>query len=593
MIRLFFPLILTLGALAMPIHSPAAEQSAGRADAEFLALLEEHWETQLREFPQFASETGEERYNHLLDDNSAEAFPRRLAAWKAFLARQQAIDPAQLSREHRLTHAILGRELANNIAEIELETHLIPITNRWGFHIEFPELHQRMPFRHVRDFENYIARLCAFHRSAEENMALLRRGIEGGRTLPAVVLEGFEETIEAHIVEDPQQSLLYTPLRAMPEQISEAEQARLRAEAEAAIRESVVPAYREFLAFMEKEYIPSARGTLGATALPGGRELYAHRVRQYTTLEAITPAEIHEIGLAEVARIRREMQDVITTTEFKGSFAEFTEHLRTDPKFYAETPEQLMKEVAYVLKRMDGELPKLFKHLPRTPYGIRPVPEYLAPRTTTAYYQAPTGDGRTAGIYYVNTFNLKSRPLYEIEALSLHEAVPGHHLQLALQQEQENLPPLRRYSGFTVFVEGWALYAERLGLEAGFYRDPYSQFGRLSYEMWRACRLVVDTGIHNQGWTREQAIAYLAENTALARHNIEAEVDRYISWPGQALAYKIGELKIRELRRRAEELLGPRFDLRDFHHALLQNGALPLDLLEQEVEAYIAGAGEE
>jgi uncharacterized protein (DUF885 family) len=281
------------------------------------------------------------------------------------------------------------------------------------------------------------------------------------------------------------------------------------------------------------------------------------------------------------------MEGAIRKAGFQGDFAAFVEHLRSDSRFYAETPEQLMKEVAYVLKKMDGKLPELFGKLPRMPYGIRPVPDYIAPKTTTAYYSAPSGDGTRAGFYYVNTYNLKSRPLYELEALSLHEAVPGHHLQLALQQELEGLPKFRRFAGFTAFVEGWGLYAERLGLEVGFYEDPYADFGRLSYEMWRACRLVVDTGMHYQGWTREQAIDFMAQNTALSRHNIEAEVDRYISWPGQALAYKTGELKIRQLRQHAEEALGDKFDVRAFHDAVLAQGGVPLDVLEEQVKDYI------
>lgn len=302
----------------------------------------------------------------------------------------------------------------------------------------------------------------------------------------------------------------------------------------------------------------------------------------------MTPEEVHETGQREVQRIRTEMDEIIKRVGFAGDFAAFVEHLRKEPRFYAETPEQLMKETAFVLKKMDGQLPKLFKTLPRTPYGIREIPAYIAPKTTTAYYQQPTGDGTQAGFYYVNTYNLKSRALYEIEALSLHEAVPGHHLQLALQQELTDIPKFRRFSPITAFIEGWALYAERLGLEVGFYEDPYSDFGRLTYENWRACRLVVDTGIHYFGWTRKQAIDFMANNTGLSIHNIEAEVDRYISWPGQALAYKTGELKIRELRAKAEAELGSAFDIREFHEVVLGSGAIPLDVLSDNVEEYIA-----
>jgi uncharacterized protein (DUF885 family) len=347
-----------------------------------------------------------------------------------------------------------------------------------------------------------------------------------------------------------------------------------------------VPAYQRFRKFMAEEYVPRARDTISASALPDGREYYRHRVKSFTTTD-MTPEEVHQLGLAEVKRIRAEMEHVIADLKFDGDFAEFVEHLRTDPKFYAKTSGELMKEVAIILKKMDGQLPLLFGKLPRIPYGIREVPAYVAPRTTAAYYQPPIGGGTKAGFFYVNTYNLKSRPFYNLEALSFHEAVPGHHLQLALQQELTDMPPFRRYSDFTVFVEGWALYSERLGLEAGFYEDPYSNFGRLTLEMWRACRLVVDTGMHYFGWSREQAIKYLYENSALAMHDIQAEVDRYISWPGQALAYKVGELKIRELRSLAEKQLQDRFDVREFHDEVLSSGAVPLDVLEAKIKVWL------
>jgi uncharacterized protein (DUF885 family) len=337
---------------------------------------------------------------------------------------------------------------------------------------------------------------------------------------------------------------------------------------------------------MKAEYLPAARGSIAASALPSGREFYRYRVKHFTTLD-VTPEEIHQLGLSEVKRIRAEMASVIQESGFEGSFDAFLDFLRTDSQFYATSGDQLQKEIAYVLKRMDGQLPRLFKTLPRMPYGIRLVPEYIAPRTTAAYYSRPAGDGTRAGFYYINVFNLKGRPLYQIEALSLHEAVPGHHLQIAIQQELTGLPKFRQYAGFTAFVEGWALYAERLGLEVGFYENPYSNFGRLSYEMWRACRLVVDTGMHYLGWTRRQAIQFMRNNTALSLHNITAEVDRYISWPGQALAYKMGELKIRELRQRAEGKLGERFDVRDFHQVVLEAGSVPLDVLDRNVQRYI------
>jgi len=371
--------------------------------------------------------------------------------------------------------------------------------------------------------------------------------------------------------------------------VGEEQRTRLSQAGKAAIQKAVIPGFQVGLSFVLDEYLPAARQTIAAMELPNGGEFYTHRIRHYTSLE-LTAQEVHQTGLEEVARIRAEMEAVKQKTGFRGTLRQFIEFLRGDARFYVQTPEQLLEKTALVLKRMDGELPRLFKTLPRLPYGIRPIPDFSAPGNTAAYYFPGPGDGSRAGVYYVNTYDLSSRPIYEIEALSLHEAVPGHHLQIALQQELEGIPLFRRHNGFTSFVEGWALYAERLGLEVGFYQDAYSDFGRLSYEMWRACRLVVDTGMHALGWSRQQAIDYMLDNTSSTRLNITNEVDRYIAWPGQALAYKIGELKIRQLRARAEMALGSRFDLRAFHEVLLMQGAVPLDVLEMMVEAYLADA---
>ena len=364
------------------------------------------------------------------------------------------------------------------------------------------------------------------------------------------------------------------------------QQERLREAGKRAIRESIVPTYQEFLEFMVNEYRPGARTTLGASELTNGREYYAHLIRHFTTLD-LTADQVHEIGLKEVARIREEMDEVIRKVGFEGDFDAFLQFLRTDPRFYPETPEQLLKEASYIAKKMDGKLPALFKTLPRLPYTVEPVPAPIAPRYTAGrYVGAPIGSTRP-GYYWVNTHALESRTLYTLEALTLHEAVPGHHLQNALRQELTGLPDFRRFSSFNAFGEGWGLYSEWLGLEAGFYTDPYSNFGRLTYEMWRACRLVVDTGLHAMGWTRRQAMDYLASNTALSLHEIRTETDRYIAWPGQALAYKMGELKIRELRAKAEKALGGRFDVREFHDAVLLNGSIPLSVLEDQIELFI------
>jgi uncharacterized protein (DUF885 family) len=498
----------------------------------------------------------------------------------------EAIDGGELSSADRVNHGLLARQLREDIAEYEFQSHLTPITHRSGFHVEFPELRREVPLVTTKDFENYIARLRAFDEFAAGHIELLRAGIKAEKTLPAEIMGGWEPTAETHIVDDPERSLLFEPLQKLPASVPESEHQRLRDAARTAISEGVVPGYRRFREFMRDEYVPAARGSISASALPDGRDFYRFRVRRFTTLD-ITPEEVHQLGLSEVKRIRGEMDEIIRKVKFDGDFAAFVEYLRTEPKFYAETPDGLMQEAAAILKKIDGELPLLFGKLPRMPYGLRPVPDYIAPRTTSAYYQRPTGDGTRAGFFYLNTYNLKSRPLFALEALALHEAVPGHHLQLALQQELDDLPKFRRFSDCTAFIEGWALYAERLGLESGFYTDPYSEFGRLSMEMWRACRLVVDTGIHWFDWSRPKAIAFMQENSAQSLHNIEAEVDRYIGWPGQALAYKMGELKIRELRERAEKELGERFDVRAFHDAVLDGGAIPLETLEQRIDAWI------
>ena len=550
------------------------------------ALFNEAWEFQLQENPLFATRVGVHKYNDRLPSVRPEDYDRRAQRLQDFLNRLQAIDRQALPRNDQINYDIFKWQLENSLAEFQFNAHLMPITHRNGFQVQFPQLPQWVPLKTIQDYENYIARLRGFSTYAQQHIQLMRAGMGKGYTLPGILLEGVEETLRPHLVDQPEKSLLYQPFQEMPDHFPAEAKQRLRKQGRQAIKESVLPGFRQFYTFLKKEYFPAARESIGALGLPNGKAFYRHRVRYFTTLD-MDPVAIHEIGLQEVQRIRQEMAAIIRELQFKGSLQEFITFLRTDPRFYVDKPEDLLKEVAYVLKRMDGELPRLFKTLPRMPYGIRPVPEFLAPRTTTAYYSRPAGDGTRAGFYYVNTYDLKSRPLYEVEALSFHEAVPGHHLQLALQQELPDLPPFRRFGGFTVFVEGWALYAERLGLEVGFYQDPYSNFGRLTYEMWRACRLVVDTGIHYLGWSRQQAIDFMAQNTALTLLNIENEVDRYISWPGQALGYKIGELKIRELRHWAETQLGDAFDIREFHDVVLKEGAIPLYLLEENVTAWV------
>lgn len=571
---------------AVAHQAPSATVRADSATVALHRLFEDAWAEDLRANPLFASQVGVRDYDALLPDPSEQADRERLARLRARLARLDAIDRSALPRNEQINADIFRRLSETAAREIELRGYLMPFTTFVPFYSSLPEMAEFMPLESVAGYENYLARLRGLRAHFNAYIELMRTGLQTGITIPRVVLEGVLDDLDAQLVADPEQSRFYTPFTAMPERITAPEQARLRRDAAEAIRTSVLPGYRAFRDFMASEYIPNARAAIGASSLPDGRAFYEHRVRVYTTLD-ITPDEVHERGLAEVRRIRDEMQAVIEQTGFEGSFEEFLAFLRTDPRFYAETEQELLEAYSLVLKRMDGELPRLFGTLPRIPYGLRPIPDYMAPKMTTAYYRPPAGDGSTAGFYYVNTYDLKSRPLYEVEALSFHEAVPGHHLQNAIAMELGTVPQFRRFAGFTAYGEGWALYSERLGLEAGFYTDPYSNFGRLSYEMWRALRLAVDTGIHWKGWSRQQAIDFMAANSALALHNITAEVDRYISWPGQALGYKMGELAIRDLRAQAERSLGDAFDVRAFHDVVLGSGEVPLDVLAGNVERWI------
>ncbi|QDT70004.1 hypothetical protein MalM25_29480 [Planctomycetes bacterium MalM25] len=575
---------------ALYICLAATACMAEEPSARLATLLDEVWQWELEEWPQHATRCGDHRYNERLSSVSLADADRRAADQAGFLERLLGIDREALDKQQRLERDLLERNLREAAIEHAAGEHLMPINSRTGFHVSFPELPDWSPLDTVEDYENYLSRLRAFANYAEGHIELMRAGVQRGLTVPAVILEGYEKSIDTHVVDDPEKSLLYKPFDDFPDGVPGSERERLAADGRDAIRDSVVAAYRRFGLFMADEYVPNCRASVGASALPGGRAYYRHCVRKYTTLDT-TPEEVHRVGLAEVKRIRAEMDAVIEQTGFetddKDTFAAFVEHLRTAEEFYAETDTELMAYTAAILKRMDGELPSLFGRLPRMPYGLKPVPDYIAPKTTMAYYQRPNGDGSRAGFYYLNTYDLASRPKYMMQALALHEAVPGHHLQIALQQELEGLSPLRKYGGFTAFIEGWALYAERLGLEVGFYEDPYSDFGRLTMEVWRAARLVVDTGIHYQGWTRQQAIDFMTNNSAMSAQNIRSEVDRYIGWPGQALAYKTGELKIRELRAAAEERLGDCFDVRAFHDAVLENGAVPLTTLEELIREWI------
>lgn len=550
------------------------------------ALFDEDWAARLLESPQLATSVGDHSRNDELADMTLEAIERRVERRRDLLRRFEEIDTSGLDAADRIDARMFERQLRGSVDGFEFGGYQMPLNADSGFHMGFARMHRPMPFRTPGHYDDYIARMRAIPAYFEQQQDHMRAGIDRGFTLPRVTLEGYEDTISAHIVEEPQDSAFWAPFEEMPASVEEMDRERILTEAEAAIVEAVVPAYRGFHDFFVGEYLPGARETVGASDLPDGQAYYEEQVRWFTTLD-VTAREVHEIGLGEVARIRAEMEGVIRETGFEGSYAEFLDFLRTDPRFYPKTAQELLERAAWIAKTMDGKLPSLFATLPRVPYTVEPVPDHMAPKYTAGRYVSAPYNSTQPGIYWVNTYNLPSRPLYALAALTLHEAVPGHHLQTALAAELDAGPEFRRHDYLSAFGEGWGLYAEYLGLEAGIYEDPYSNFGRLTYEIWRACRLVVDTGVHALGWTRQEVLDYLAENTALSLHEVGTETDRYISWPGQALAYKMGELKIRELRARAEEELGADFDVRHFHDAVLANGSVPLDILEELIHTWI------
>ena len=570
--------------LAGPV---AGAPAAADPTARLHALFDREWRWRLATNPLFATSVGVHDYDAKLPEVAPKDEERRALATRKFLGELKSIPTKGLSETDRENAEIFADQLTNRLLSFQYREYEIPVTADWGFHTTLTRLPEEMPFDSVKAYENYVARLNAVPRYVDEQIADMREGLARGMTLPKVVLAGIDQTILPHVVADAERSVWWKPFARFPDSVPAADRNRLAAAGKRAILDSAVPAFRKLAEFIDRVYVPGARETLAASSLPGGRAYYDFTIRRFTTLPLKADA-VHKIGLSEVDRIQKEMDAVIRQTGFKGDFKAFLQFLRTDPRFYAKTPEELLERAAWICKRMDGKLPSLFKTLPRLPYGVAPVPPEIAPKFTGGrYIEAPVGSTQP-GYFWVNTYQLDQRPLYTLEALAFHESVPGPHLQIALSQELKDLPDFRRYSYISAFGEGWGLYCERLGLEAGFYTDPYSNFGRLTYEMWRACRLVVDTGIHAMGWTRQQAIDYLASHTALSLHEVETEIDRYIGWPGQALSYKIGELEIEKLRRKAEAALGPKFDVREFHGAVLLHGAVPLPVLDEQIDRYIA-----
>jgi len=577
--------LIVLSLALLLFASVATAQDAAHTKA-LHDLFEREWEYDLRENPARASQMGDRRWNDRWGDVSLAAIKRRHDHDKEVLSTLTKIDRTKLSKPEQVNYDLFKNELEMAIEGFKYRWYLVPLNQRGGIQSQ-NELADSLRFATVKDYEDWIARLESFPVYMDQTIALMREGINARMLLPEVIMRRLPAQIDRQIVSNPDESLFYKPFKKFPAAIPVRDQERLMKAAIAAIRSNIIPSYQRFKKFFVEEYLQASFKEVGAWQMPEGDAMYSFLVRRYTTTN-ITPREVHEQGLSEVKRIRAAMQEVMDQVGFKGSFQEFFTFLRTDKRFYYNTPEELFAAYQAISKRIDPHLVKVFKTLPRMPYGVEPIPSAIAPDTTTAYYRQPSADGSRAGTYFVNLFQPESRPKWEMMALSLHEAVPGHHLQIALAQEQGDIPNFRRYGGYTAFVEGWALYAESLGEEMGLYDDPYAKFGQLSYEMWRAVRLVVDTGIHQMHWTRKQAIDYFMENCPKQELDIINEIDRYIAWPGQALAYKTGQLKIKGLRESANRQLGSKFDLREFHEVVLSSGAVPLDVLERNVVEWIA-----
>ena len=553
-------------------------------------LLADYWSYTLQESPTLATRAGVNDFNHLLPQVSPVDQARKLRSEEAFQERLNSIDRDSLNRDNQVNYDLLDWELGRSIDGMRLNTSRIPFNTFSSFFSGALRASFGINMNTEEDYRDYIARIEEFPRYFNENIENMRQGIRDGFVLPKIIIGGVLPTVQAQVYDNPDDSSLADPILDINERLPEAVRTQIINDTRSAIRTYAIPSFRQLVTFLEEEYYPAAMEGIAATDLENGEEYYSHQIRVYTTRTDLTADDIHEIGLSEVTRIRSEMDALIEESGFEGSFGEFTEFLRTDPQFYAETAEELLQAASFVAKKIDYRMPEFFGRLPRTPYGVVPVPDEIAPNFTTAAYNYAVVGGTRGGAYWVNTYALDQRPLYELPALTAHESVPGHHQQNAIASEIEGVPEFRKVLGYSAFGEGWGLYSEKLAIDMDIYENEYEHFGRLSYEMWRACRLVIDTGIHAKGWSRQQALDYLGDNTSLSQANIRAEVDRYISWPGQALAYKLGEMKILELRARAETELDDRFDIREFHDVVLGQGALPLDLLERVVNQYIEEA---
>ena len=550
-------------------------------------IIDEYWEWTLKENPFDATYLGDERYNDKVPDVSPAAHAERLMQTKLLLDRLQRLEKRDLDRTDQTNAALLEFILKHEVELGAVNRWQVPFLADSGFHTSLARLPGAAKINTDEGYRDYIDRLEALPRYIDQQIANMEAGLETGFTQPKAIIGKILPSFETMATTPLEDHPLYSPFKMVDDHLPARKAKKRKEEARAVMAEAVLPAFNKLNVFMREQYAPRARSTLGISSVPGGVAYYDALTRFYTTLDEATPEEVHQVGLKEVDRIRAEMMEIIKEVEFEGSFAEFLDYLRTDEQFYARSPRELLERAAWISKDIDGRLPAYFEILPRQPYSVEPVPEELAPNYTNARYSGAALGAARGGQFWVNTYNFEIRPLYQLTAMALHEAVPGHHLQIALALEMEDVPAFRNEFYPHAFGEGWALYAEKLGVEMGVYETPYDDFGRLTWEMWRACRLVIDTGIHAKGWTREQAVDYLASNTALSLHNVETEIDRYISWPGQALAYKMGELTIWELRAKAEKELGDQFDIRTFHNAILDEGGLPLEMLRVKIDRYI------
>jgi uncharacterized protein (DUF885 family) len=560
--------------------SAAAKVMQKQASTQMQPLLDEIWQYELSISPGLAKSRGQ-KPKRALSDISLTALDAEAVEFQRFLTALEKIDSTQLSDSENITLLMQKYRIQNYVDMHKFKEYRVPITSEYGFHSGLGRQASNTRVKNAEQLAGYMMLLSEIPGHFLQQIAYMQEGMQVGQVQPKAVLQGYEESVLAFIAETPDESPFYAAFADMPDELK-TEETLLAAETAIA---KVSESYQQFYDFLTTDYIPMAKRDISVKTWPDGEAFYQNRIKYYTTTD-MTAQEIHQLGLSEVARIRAEMQIIVDELEFDGNINQFIEFLRTDPRFYAQTPEDLIITASYIAKKMDAQLPKLFKKLPRTPYGVAPVPESIAPKYTTGRYVSPSSDDQP-GYYWVNTYALDKRPLYALPALTLHEAVPGHHLQISLAAEMTELPEVRRSTYISAFGEGWGLYSEYLGLEVGMYDDPYDNFGRLSYEMWRACRLVVDTGMHMFGWSRDKALNYMLENTALSEHNVRTEIDRYISWPAQALSYKIGEIRIKQLRAEAEKRLGDKFDIRDFHDAVLAHGSVPLFVLEKNIKRFI------